>query len=101
MSISNTAKAINGVKQQVEGAREQADDMVLGLLTAVAACPAIIGTTEAVKQGQMKNAKEKHRGQKSNLVASCSSKSSKRAQIDGGLIVLRNNKARRPHPLLG
>lgn len=68
--------------------------MDLGLLTAIAACPAIVGTTEAVRQGQKKNAKEKHRGQKSNLIVNCSSKSSKKAQIDGGLVVLRNNKVR-------
>lgn len=69
--------------------------MVLGLLTAIAACPAIIGTTEAVRQGQNKNAKEKHRGQKSNLIARCpNSKSSKRSQVDGRLVVLRENKVR-------
>ncbi|KAL8903089.1 MAG: hypothetical protein Q9207_004168 [Kuettlingeria erythrocarpa] len=67
--------------------------MVLGLLTAIAACPAIIGTTEAVRQGQTKNAKEKHRGQKLNLVARCpNSKSSKKSQVDGRLVVLRENK---------
>ena len=68
--------------------------MVLGLLTAIAACPAIIGTTEAVRQGQRNNAKEKHRGQKSNLVASCpKGKSSKHGrQVDGGMVVLRHNK---------
>ena len=66
--------------------------MVLGILTAVAACPAIIGTTEAVRQGQKKNAKEKHRGQKANLVVSCPNRSSHSAQIEGGLVVLRNNK---------
>ena len=66
--------------------------MVLGILTAVAACPAIIGTTEAVRQGQKKNAREKHRGQKMNMIASCTSKSSKRMAIDGGMVVLRQNK---------
>jgi hypothetical protein len=30
--------------------------MVLGIITAIAACPAIVGTTEAVRQGQRKNA---------------------------------------------
>ncbi|MCJ1479693.1 hypothetical protein MMC13_008379 [Lambiella insularis] len=66
--------------------------MVLGILTAVAACPAIIGTTEAVRQGQRNNAKERHRGQKANLVVSCPTKSSRSAQIDGGMVVLRKNK---------
>lgn len=66
--------------------------MVLGLLTAIAACPAIIGTTEAVRSWQNKNAKEKHRGQKTNLVASCVKPSSQSAQINGGMVVLRNHK---------
>lgn len=68
--------------------------MVLGLLTAIAACPAIIGTTEAVRQGQNQNAKEKHRGQKTNLVASCVKHSSQSAQINGGMVVLKNHKVR-------
>ena len=68
--------------------------MVLGLLTAIAACPAIIGTTEAVRQGQNKNAKERHRGQKTNLVASCVKHSSQSAQINGGMVVLKNHKVR-------
>ena len=66
--------------------------MVLGILTAVAACPAIIGTTEAVRQGQRNNAKERHRGQKANLIVSCAGKSKQAAQVDGALVVLRNNK---------
>lgn len=66
--------------------------MVLGLLTAIAACPAIIGTTEAVRQGQRNNAKEKHRGQKSNLIVSCPKKSSHNSAIDGGVVVLHQNK---------
>lgn len=71
--------------------------MVLGLLTAIAACPAIIGTTEAVRQGQTQNAREKHRGQKTNLVAACVKPSSQSDQINGGLVVLRSNKVRSLH----
>lgn len=66
--------------------------MVLGIITAIAACPAIIGTTEAVRQGQRKNAKEQHRGLKSNLVVSCFSTSRGSSEINGGAVVLRNNK---------
>ena len=68
--------------------------MVLGILTAIAACPAIIGTTEAVRQGQKKSAKDKHRGAKSNLIVSCSSTSRGSVEINGGAVVLRNNKVR-------
>jgi len=66
--------------------------MVLGILTSIAACPAIIGTTEAVRQGQRQNAKEQHRGRKSNLLVSCSDPSSKARDIHGGTVVLKDNK---------
>lgn len=66
--------------------------MVLGILTSIAACPAIIGTTEAVRQGQAQNAREKHRGTKVNLTARCVRKSSQSALIDGGMVVLRDHK---------
>ena len=68
--------------------------MVLGILTAIAACPAIVGTTEAVRQGQKKSAKDKHRGVKSNLVVSCSSTEHGSSEINGGTVVLRDNKVR-------
>lgn len=70
----------------------QKEVMVLGLLTAIAACPAIIGTTEAVRQGQRNNAKEKHRGQKSNLIVSCPKKSSHCSTIDGRVVILHHKK---------
>lgn len=68
--------------------------MVLGIITAIAACPAIVGTTEAVRQGQRKNAREQHRGVKSNLIVSCHSASPVGREIDGCAIVLRNDKVR-------
>lgn len=71
---------------------KQKEVMVLGLLTAIAACPAIIGTTEAVRQGQRNNAKEKHRGQKSNLIVSCPRKSTHSSTIDGGVVILHQKK---------
>ncbi|KAL2058224.1 hypothetical protein ABVK25_001842 [Lepraria finkii] len=66
--------------------------MVLGILTAIAACPAIIGTTEAVRQGQIQNKREQHRGQKTHLVASCTKNSSQSGQINGGMVVLKDHK---------
>ncbi|OBT75770.1 hypothetical protein VF21_05552 [Pseudogymnoascus sp. 05NY08] len=66
--------------------------MVLGIITSIAACPAIIGTTEAIRQGQRQNAREQHRGRKSNLLVSCSDPSRKARDINGGTVVLRNNK---------
>lgn len=66
--------------------------MVLGIITAIAACPAIIGTTEAVRQGQNQNKRESHRGRKSNLYVTCSDPSSKARDINGGTVVIRDNK---------
>jgi hypothetical protein len=68
--------------------------MVLGILTAIAACPAIIGTTEAVRQGQRSKAREGHRGRKSNLIASCVTPSRVSSEVNGGTVVLCNNKVR-------
>jgi hypothetical protein len=66
--------------------------MVLGIITAIAACPAIIGTTEAIRQGQRKSAKEQHRGAKTNLVVSCSN-----SEVDGCAVVLRDGRVRDSH----
>ncbi|KAK8864737.1 hypothetical protein IAR55_001993 [Kwoniella newhampshirensis] len=66
--------------------------MVLGLLTAVAACPAIIGTTEAVQQGQKANSREQHRGQKTNLMVKLPGANSYSSKFDGALVVLKDNK---------
>lgn len=68
--------------------------MVLGILTAIAACPAIIGTTEAVRQGQRQSAKEKHRGLKTNLSVVCSRATKGGREIDGCEVVLSENKVR-------
>jgi len=66
--------------------------MVLGILTSIAACPAIIGTIEAVRQGQTQNKKQEYKGKKSNLRISCSDPSRKAKDIHGGTLVLRDNK---------
>jgi len=66
--------------------------MVLGILTSIAACPAIIGTTEAVRQGQTQNKRQQHRGRKSNLLVSCSDPCRKARDIHGGTIILRDKK---------
>ncbi|KAI4741608.1 hypothetical protein E4T50_07982 [Aureobasidium sp. EXF-12298] len=66
--------------------------MVFGILTAVAACPAIIGTTEAVRQGQRQNAREEHRGRKSNLTIALPVRNSYSERFDGAMVVLKNNK---------
>jgi hypothetical protein len=74
--------------------------MVLGIITSIAACPAIIGTTEAVRQGQRQNAKQNHRGRKSNLLVTCSDPSRKARDIHGGTVVLRDKKVGQPLAML-
>lgn len=66
--------------------------MVLGLLTAIAACPAIIGTTEAIRQGERQNKREEHRGRKSNLTVTLLRQSSYNALFNGAKIVLKDAK---------
>lgn len=66
--------------------------MVLGILTAIAACPAIVGTTEAIRQGQRSNAREGHRGRKSNLTVSCLSPSRCSREVNGGIVILHETK---------
>lgn len=66
--------------------------MVLGILTAVGACPAIVGTTEAVQQGQKQNARERKRGEKTNLTVLCSGATERGKEINGCEVVLSDNK---------
>ncbi len=69
--------------------------MVFGIITAIAACPAIVGTNEAVMQGQKQNAREKHRGLKSNLIVNCVPTSRYASVVNGVGVVLENNKVSR------
>lgn len=66
--------------------------MVFGLLSAVAAVPAIVGTTEAIKQGQQANAREQHRGRKSNMIITLPSRNRYSQKFDNALIVLKDGK---------
>lgn len=77
--------------------------MAFGILTAIAACPAIVGTTEAVRQGQRQNAREEHRGRKSHLVVRLPSKNIYSSNFDGARVVLKDKKVQEylslPSPL--
>nr|POE46864.1 hypothetical protein CFP56_00196 [Quercus suber] len=66
--------------------------MVFGIITAVAACPAIIGTTEAVRHGQKQNNREEHRGRKYHLAVTLTRRSRYCEQFDGAGIVLKDGK---------
>ena len=58
----------------------------------MAACPAIIGTTEAVRQGQRQNTREEQRGRKTHLTVSLLNRSAYSSRFDGAFIVLKDNK---------
>jgi hypothetical protein len=91
ITLGNILKLISGICYLHLYDLEKAI-MVLGIITSIAACPAIVGTTEAVRQGQSQNKREQHRGRKSNLLVTCSDPSRKARDIHGGTVILRNNK---------
>ena len=66
--------------------------MVLGILTSIAACPAIVGTTEAIRYGQKQNQRDEHRGRKNNLSVTLHRHSEYSPQFNGASVVLKENK---------
>lgn len=66
--------------------------MVLGILVAIIAAPALLGSQEAIRQSQSKEKREEHRARRCNLIASCVKSSVRSREIDGRPVVLRNGK---------
>ncbi|KAK2747932.1 hypothetical protein FQN57_001523 [Myotisia sp. PD_48] len=67
--------------------------MPLGLIAAIAACPAIVGTNEAIQTSQKQQAKERHRGRKMNLIVSCVDASSRKSRdVSGCYIILKGGR---------
>jgi hypothetical protein len=66
--------------------------MVFGILTAVVACPAIVGTTEAIRHGQNENNRNEHRSRKYHLVVTLLHRSVYSSRFEKAPIVLKNNK---------
>jgi hypothetical protein len=64
--------------------------MLLGIITSIADCLAILGTAEAVKQGQSQNKREQHGGRKSNFLVMCSDPSRNARGSHGGTVVLQH-----------
>jgi hypothetical protein len=62
--------------------------MLIALITA----PALLATSEAIRQGQSKDRKEEHRERRSNLVVSCVDSSPLSLDIDHRQVALKNNK---------
>ncbi|KAF9700718.1 hypothetical protein EKO04_001522 [Ascochyta lentis] len=66
--------------------------MVLGMLIAALVAPGLLGSQEAIRQGQSKDKREEHRARRCNLIATCVKSSPRSREIDGRPIVLRNGK---------
>ncbi|TGJ80512.1 hypothetical protein E0Z10_g8257 [Xylaria hypoxylon] len=66
--------------------------MAIPLLLALSICPALLGTQEAIRQSQTKNKREEHRARRCNLVVSCVKQSIRSRDIDGRIVVLKDNK---------
>jgi len=66
--------------------------MVLSIIIALVTTPGLLGTQEAIRQGQGKERREEHRARRCNLVAQCIKASSRSNEINGRQIVLADNK---------
>ncbi|KAF2116334.1 hypothetical protein BDV96DRAFT_480441, partial [Lophiotrema nucula] len=66
--------------------------MVLSVLVAIIAAPALLGSQEAIRQSQSKEKREEHRARRCNLVVSCVKSSLRSREINGRPVVLRNGK---------
>ncbi|OJD31715.1 uncharacterized protein BKCO1_450007 [Diplodia corticola] len=66
--------------------------MVLSMLLALNAAPALMGTQEAIRQSQSKEKREEHRARRCNLIATCVKPSIRSREINGRQVVLRDNK---------
>ncbi|KAH8728556.1 hypothetical protein GQ44DRAFT_646115 [Phaeosphaeriaceae sp. PMI808] len=62
----------------------------MSILLALAAIPGMLGTQEAIRQGQQKERREEHRARRCNIVASCIKSSIHASEINGRPIVLRD-----------
>jgi hypothetical protein len=66
----------------------------MSLLLAMAAVPGMLGTQEAVLQGQQKEKREEHRARRCNLIATCIKRSVRALDINDRPLILRNGAVR-------
>ncbi|KAI1374371.1 hypothetical protein F4677DRAFT_447366 [Hypoxylon crocopeplum] len=66
--------------------------MAVPMLLALTIAPALLGTQEAIRQSQSKNKREEHRARRCNLVVSCVKQSIRSRDINGRIVVLKDNK---------
>jgi hypothetical protein len=83
------------VKPTVENTTFSTEPLVpkmTSMLIALITCPALLATSEAIRQGQTKDRREEHRARRSNLIVSCVEASPRRREIDHQQVALKNNK---------
>lgn len=68
--------------------------MAIPMLLALTIAPALLGTQEAIRQSQSKNKREEHRARRCNLVVSCVKQSIRSRDINGKIVVLKDNKVK-------
>ncbi|OTA61579.1 hypothetical protein K449DRAFT_406028 [Hypoxylon sp. EC38] len=66
--------------------------MAVPMLLALTIAPALLGTQEAIRQSQSKNKREEHRARRCNLVVSCVKQSIRSRDLNGKIVVLKDNK---------
>jgi hypothetical protein len=66
--------------------------MVLGIISAIVAAPAIVGTSEAIRYGQKQNNRSEHRQKKHNLEVTLLKRSTYSPRFERAKIVLKDNK---------
>ncbi|KAI2780479.1 hypothetical protein F4815DRAFT_499746 [Daldinia loculata] len=66
--------------------------MAIPMILALTIAPALLGTQEAIRQSQSKNKREEHRARRCNLVVSCVKQSIRSRDINGKIVVLKDNK---------
>ncbi|KAK7608367.1 hypothetical protein JOL62DRAFT_558531 [Phyllosticta paracitricarpa] len=66
--------------------------MVVSMLLALSTCPAMLGSQEAIRQGQQKERREEHRARRCHLVVGCLTLSRRGRAIDGRQVVLKDNR---------
>lgn len=87
-------EVLDTVRKAVLAGDAQKVIMSLAMLLALTVCPAMLGTQEAIRQSQSKNKREEHRARRCNLVVSCCKPSIRSRDINGKLVVLKDQKVR-------
>ncbi|KAK7753822.1 hypothetical protein SLS62_004188 [Diatrype stigma] len=93
-------EVLDTVRKAVLAGDAQKVIMSLAMLLALTVCPAMLGTQEAIRQSQSKNKREEHRARRCNLVVSCCKPSIRSRDINGKLVVLKDQKVRSKNPYL-